>query len=111
MAVLRRHRDPQGLPVPTFWYADEAAKASARERIGRNLSVGAAHLQRRPHLVGESFTVADAYFAWSLMLLRRAGVDIAEWPALAAYLERVLERPAVRQAVAIEQELRKTVTF
>lgn len=33
---------------PTFWYKDEASKASARERIGNNLSVAAAHLKGRP---------------------------------------------------------------
>ena len=33
---------------PTFWYTDEAAKASARERLGRQVSVTAAHLADRP---------------------------------------------------------------
>ena len=42
---------------PTFWYKDEAAKASARERIGQNVSVAAEHLADRPYLVGERFTI------------------------------------------------------
>ncbi len=39
---------------PTFWYKDDASKASARERIGQSVSVAAAHLceprlpRRRP---------------------------------------------------------------
>ena len=31
---------------PTFWYKDDASKAAARERIGRSVSVVAAHLAR-----------------------------------------------------------------
>jgi glutathione S-transferase len=93
---------------PTFWYKDEAAKASARERIGNNVSVAAEHLMARQYLVGERFTVADAYFGWSLLLLGRAGVDVAQWPSLVAYLERFQARPQVKAAIGIEMQLRKT---
>jgi glutathione S-transferase len=77
---------------PTFWYATDAAKTSARERIGQNLSVADAHLKSRQYLVGERFTVADAYLAWSLLLLKRCSVDVAEWPSLASYLDRIRAR-------------------
>lgn len=87
---------------PTFWYANDAAKASARERIGQSLDHAATHLAARDYLVGEGFTVADAYFGWSLLLLGRAGVDAAQWPALVGYLERVRARPAVAAAIATE---------
>jgi glutathione S-transferase len=93
---------------PTFWYKDEAAKASARERIGKNVSVAAEHLVGRQYLVGERFTVADAYFGWALLLFGRAGVDVAQWPALVAYLERFQARPQVKAAISIEMQLRKT---
>jgi glutathione S-transferase len=93
---------------PTFWYANEAAKASARERIGKNVSVAAAHLDTRQFLVGDRFTAADAYFTWSLMLLGRGGVDIAQWPSLVAYLARMQDRPNVKAAIGIEQQIRKT---
>jgi glutathione S-transferase len=94
---------------PTFWYKDDAAKAAARERIGKSVSVAAAHLADRNHLVGERFTVADAYLTWSLLLLGRGGVDVGEWPSLVAYLARMQARPAVKEAIAHEMELRKTV--
>jgi glutathione S-transferase len=93
---------------PTFWYKDEAAKASARERIGKNVSVAAEHLVGRQYLVGERFTVADAYFGLALLLLGHAGVDVAQWPALVAYLERFQARPQVKAAIGIEMQLRKT---
>ena len=94
---------------PTFWYKDDTAKAAARERIGQSVSVAAAHLAQNDYLVGERFTVADAYLTWSLLLLGRGGVDVARWPSLTGYLARMQERPAVKAAIAKEMQLRKTV--
>jgi glutathione S-transferase len=91
---------------PTFWYKDDAAKASARERIGQNVSVAATHLSNREYVVGRGFTVADAYLAWSLLLLGRGGVDIAQWPSLVTYLDRIQARPQVKAAIDIEVQLR-----
>ncbi|OAF06229.1 glutathione S-transferase [Bradyrhizobium centrolobii] len=95
---------------PTFWYKDDASLAKPRARIGQTLSVPATHLADREFLVGDRFTVADAHLTWALLLLRPAGVDIAQWPSLSAYLERMQARPAVREAIATEMALRKTVT-
>ena len=102
---------------PTFWYKDDAAKAdaradakaAARERIGQSLSVVAEHLANRLYLVGERFTVADAHLTWSLLLLGRAGVDIAQWPPLAGYLDRMRARPQVAASIKHETELWKTM--
>jgi glutathione S-transferase len=93
---------------PTFWYKDDAAKAAARERIGSSVSVAAVHLADRQYLVGDRFTVADAYLAWSLLLLGRGGVDVATWPSLVDYLARMQARPQVKAAIDHEMELRKT---
>jgi glutathione S-transferase len=94
---------------PTFWYKDDASIAKPRARIGQTLSVPAAHLADREFLVGQRFTVADAHLTWALLLLRAAGVDVAQWPSLVAYLERMQARPTVREAVATEMALRKTM--
>jgi glutathione S-transferase len=64
--------------------------------------------QVRQYLVGERFTVADAYFGWALLLFGRAGVDVAQWPALVAYLARFQARPQVKAAISIEMQLCKT---
>jgi glutathione S-transferase len=94
---------------PTFWYKDDASLAKPRARIAQTLSVPSAHLAEREFLVGNRFTVADAHFAWALLLLRPAGVDIAPWPPLVAYLQRMQARPAVRDAIATEMALRKAM--
>lgn len=94
---------------PTFWYKDDGSLAKPRARITQTLSVPSAHLADREFLVGQRFTVADAHLTWALLLLRPAGVDIAQWPSLSAYLDRMQARPTVRDAVVTEMALRKTV--
>jgi glutathione S-transferase len=69
----------------------------------------AAHLTDREFLVGDSFTVADAHLTWALLLLRPAGIDVAQWPSLSAYLARMQARPAVRDAIATEMAVRMTM--
>jgi glutathione S-transferase len=52
----------------------------------------------RPFLTGTDFTVADAYLyvisSWS----PRTGIDLAALPRLAAFHERVRQRPSVQAA-------------
>ncbi|WP_426615110.1 glutathione binding-like protein [Bradyrhizobium sp. McL0616] len=99
----------KGFLFPTFWYKDDAPKA-ARERIEESVAYAAEHLKSREHLVCNSFTVADAHLIWALLLLRYARVEIDRHPSLVSYLERMQARPAVREAIATEMALRKTVT-
>ncbi|QQO17405.1 glutathione S-transferase N-terminal domain-containing protein [Bradyrhizobium diazoefficiens] len=94
---------------PAFWYKDDGSLAKPRARITQTLQVPSAHLTQREFLVGDRFTVADAHLVWALLLLRPAGIDIAQWPPLAAYLERMQTRPAIREAIATEMALRKAV--
>jgi glutathione S-transferase len=92
---------------PTFWYSNDTAKAAASNRIGKSLSVTADHLKGRSYLVGDRFTVADAYLTWAMLLIGRSGVDVTAWPPLVAYLDCMLRRPHVKAAIEIEQRLFK----
>lgn len=65
------------------------------------------HLERslggRAFLVGDRFTVADAYLVWALELARIGGLDVSTGrPALAAYRSALRQRPSVRDAFAAE---------
>ncbi len=99
----------KGFLYPTFWYKDDAPKA-ARARVEESVAYAADHLKTREHLVGNSFTVADAHLIWALLLLRYVRVEIDRHPQLTGYLERMQSRPAVRGAIATEMALRKTVS-
>jgi glutathione S-transferase len=98
----------KGFLFPTFWYKEDAPRA-ARARIDESVAFAADHLKTREHLVGDRFTVADAHLTWALLLLRYARVEIDRHPPLVSYLERMQARPAVREAIATEMALRKTV--
>lgn len=60
------------------------------------------HLSTRPYLMGESFSVPDAYCfvitGWS----RYKDIDLARWPNLNAYMTRIAARPKVQEAMKAE---------
>ena len=53
----------------------------------------------------QQFTVADGYLYTVLGWCQWVGIDIKEWPALAAFSERVAGRPSVTAALAAEAAL------
>jgi glutathione S-transferase len=61
-------------------------------------------LQGRRFLVGETFSVADAYLFTVTMPYRakRAGLDLAPYANLLAYREGIASRPAVIEAMKAE---------
>lgn len=77
------------------------AKAWARTVLDRKLSWVASALGDRPVLVGERFTIADAYLGWALALCRR--IDVTLPPTLARYLDGIAARDAFASAVAAEE--------
>ena len=56
--------------------------------------------------MGESFTVADAYLFTVLGWGRYVQIDLAQWPHLQRYAERVGGRPAVVEALKSEHLLK-----
>ena len=59
-------------------------------------------LERQDYLLGERYSVADAYL---FVVLRWAGfhdIDLQQWPALTAFQQRVGARAAVTAALAAE---------
>ncbi|MEZ5565655.1 MAG: glutathione transferase GstA [Gammaproteobacteria bacterium] len=82
--------------------ASEDAKATSRDRLGQRLAYVANHLASRQYLVGDHFTVADAYLYTVLTWTRPAGIDLSSWPVLAAYRERIQQRTAVMAARTAE---------
>ena len=66
----------------------------------------ASHLGKRQFLMGDRFTVADAYLFTVLNWTGHLGIDLRRWPALQSYVQRVSARPAVRAAMEAEGLLR-----
>lgn len=80
----------------------EDTKAAIRDKLGLRLNFAAQHLASRQYLVGDHFTVADAYLYTILTWTRIAGIDLSAWPVLVAYRDRIQQRPAVQAARAAE---------
>ena len=77
-------------------------KAAAHAAIERHLAWVDTQLNDRQYLMGDRFTVADAYLFTVVNWTRAVGIDLGRWPTLADYQRRVAERPKVREALQAE---------
>lgn len=82
--------------------APDEMKALAKANIERRLGHINEQLEGRQHLMGDDFTVADAYLFTVLGWSRVIKLDLAPWAHVAAYLARVGARPAVQRALKAE---------
>lgn len=64
--------------------------------------------EKSDYLMGDHFTIADAYLFVVARWLPMVGVDLAEWPKLQALVDQVSRRPAVELALKCEEELQET---
>lgn len=82
--------------------APESYRAVVRGKIGDRLEYIQERLSDRGYLLGETFSVADAYLFVMLQWAPRFGIDPLIWPNVADYEFRIARRPAVRAAMAAE---------
>ena len=82
--------------------APEGAKELAASILMRRLETVAEQLSSQPFLLGDNFSVADAYLFVTLSWGKYVDIDISRWPALARYADRISERPAVQKAMQEE---------
>ncbi len=82
--------------------APEAAKQFAISNLMSRLETTARHLSVHPYLLGQNFSVADAYLFVTLGWGQHVNVDIAQWPALSGYRDKISQRPAVQKAMKEE---------
>lgn len=80
----------------------EEQRLAVTQKLATRFPHVALPLERDPFLLGSRFSVADAYLFVILNWHGALKVDLSRWPALLRFLERVRERPAVRQAMLEE---------
>lgn len=76
----------------------EATKQTARDNIARRLAFIEERLGDKSFLLGENFSVADAYLYVILSWRQKLGVDISGFPKVTALYERIRARPSVQSA-------------
>jgi len=77
-------------------------RANQLDLLGRRFDYLTERLNGKSYLMGDQFTVVDAYLFtvlnWSALLK----VDLGKWPRLKDYITRVAARPAVQEAMSAE---------
>jgi glutathione S-transferase len=80
----------------------DAYKALSKENLAKRFDFLDRELAGRQFLVGDKFTIADAYLFAVLRWTARIDMDLAKWPNLKAYVDRVAARPKVQEAMKAE---------
>jgi glutathione S-transferase len=82
--------------------ASDDVKEATRTALGVKFDYLQAQLVGDGFLTGAVFTIADAYLFTLLNWTPMHEIDLARWPGLAAYQQRVMARPMVQKALASE---------
>ncbi|MDR6899251.1 glutathione S-transferase N-terminal domain-containing protein [Rhizobium miluonense] len=89
------------------WTDDAAAIETMKAKVPQTMTESFALIEDKmlkgPWVMGEQYTVADGYLFTMEKWLPGDGVDIKQFPKVNAHYHRMLERPAVQKALAIEQ--------
>lgn len=83
----------------------EAVREAVKAKLFCRLDIIEARLADRSYLMGEWFTVADAYLFTVLGWMRFFSVSLDRWPAIANYMRLIAERPSVSAALAREEQI------
>jgi glutathione S-transferase len=70
--------------------------------LGKKFDWISGFLGNKTYLLGDTFTVADAYLFTVVNWTHFVKVDLSKWPALVAYQARVAARPKVQEALKAE---------
>ncbi|MBX3020676.1 MAG: glutathione transferase GstA [Bdellovibrionales bacterium] len=80
---------------------NEQLKNAIKQNLKARFALVARHM-KEPFLMGDHFTVADAYLFTVLRWTKPFTLDLNEWPALAAHFARVRDRASVKAALQAE---------
>ena len=83
----------------------EEAKSIFREKLFRRFDFLQETLSASAYLTGASFSVADAYLFNVLGWCTFFSIELNNWPALVAYREKIIARPAVQAALRAEAKV------
>lgn len=93
------HKGTVPLLNPTL---GDAERATVAEALTRRIGFVDAHLKDNEYLMGDAFTVADAYAFTVLGWTKMAKFDLSGFPNVTAYLGRIGARPAVQATMRAE---------
>jgi glutathione S-transferase len=77
-------------------------KTMLKEKLATRFETINAHLSKQAFLLGESFTAPDAYLYTVLNWAKYFAIDLAKWPAIKSFMDRVAARPSAQEAAKAE---------
>ena len=80
---------------------------SADENLTKRYDYVSKHLEGKKFLLGDQYSVADAYLYTILTWAKAKGPKLDAWPNLLGFMERVTSRPATQKALADETAAKK----
>lgn len=80
----------------------EEVKNEALQILAKRFTFLEDNLSKHKYLMGESFTLADAYLFTILRWTYHFKIDLSAWPSLPKYFEFIKQRPAVQEALSHE---------
>lgn len=100
--VAHAHR-----PRASRWADEPEAQAAMQRKVPANMTECFDVIERHylanqdkgPWVLGDQYSVADGYLFTMAGWLKSDGVDIAQFPKVAAHRERMAQRPAVQRAL------------
>jgi glutathione S-transferase len=89
--------------TPLFNPASSAEmKDVATTNLGKKFDWLSGFLGKKPYLMGDAFTVADAYLFTVLNWTGHVKIDLSKWPVLTEFKARIAHRPKVQEAMKAE---------
>lgn len=80
----------------------EEWRKAVSDRLAIRLDWLSKHLEGKQYVMGDKFTVADAYLFTILNWAGPSKFDLGRWPAITEYHKRVAQRPKVQEAMKAE---------
>jgi len=80
----------------------EETKTISRELLFKKFDFLNTHFEKSKFVLGEQFSVADAYLYTCLNWTKFLKIDLTKWSAISDFMNRIQERPAVQNALKAE---------
>jgi glutathione S-transferase len=93
------HKQFAPLFKPTL---SEESKNYQLELLGKRFDFLTNHFNENKYLMGNQFSVADAYLFTVLNWCHKFKIDLGKWPKLQAYVKQIADRPAVKETLKAE---------
>jgi len=89
------------------WATEQSSFDDMKRKVPESMAAAFALIERGmvkgPWVMGEQYTACDAYLFTLTGWAEADGVDLAKLPKVAAHRQRMSERPAVQQVLAVEK--------